>query len=239
MRGNTGHEQTTPATRLIVFARQPRAGRVKTRLAAAIGAAGAANLHAAFVTDLVTRLAPHFPLAIYATPNPDTPFFQTLAAATGARLARQVGGDLGARMAHALRTELENGAEHVLLIGSDLPTLPVFHLHRAVELLASASDVVFGPAADGGFYLVGVPQGALGHWPGVEKMFDGVPWSTPSVLSDTLARAADTALRVAFVPSWYDVDTPADLERLTAWLHDAPPKALPCTRAVLAELSGP
>ncbi|MDH5526770.1 MAG: TIGR04282 family arsenosugar biosynthesis glycosyltransferase [Nitrospirota bacterium] len=221
-------------TRLIIFAREPEPGAVKTRLIPALGADGAAALYAAFVTDMVTRMARRFETVLSVAPGPrGTPFLHQLAADTGVTLVDQPGGDLGDRMAEALHRELSTGAGAALLIGTDLPTLPEAHLLEA-ETRLQHHPLVFGPASDGGYWLAGASAAARTRWHrAVSPLFaPGIPWSTGTVLRDTLRRA--TTLRPALAPCWYDVDDPHDLPRLLRWLRQAPPEALPATRAALA-----
>lgn len=201
---------------VIVFARAPRPGRTKTRLVPALGEAGAARLHAAMLEDVLATVASVPGLAVELwCPAED------VAALPGARAQR--GEDLGARMTDALADALER-APRALLIGSDLPTLPAARLAEAVDAL-DAAEVVLGPSADGGFYLVGARGSAPPLGPGVR-------WSTRSALADTRARLGDRA--VALVGPWYDVDTPEDLRLLRAHLALAP-GAAPATAAALAD----
>ena len=117
-------------------------------------------------------------------------------------------------------------APAALLVGSDLPTLPTVPLLAAASVLREdRSDVVLGPSADGGFYMIG----ARGDAP---RLGPGVRWSTAHALADTRARLAPR--RVAMVRPWYDMDTPEDLRLLRAHLALAP-EAAPRTTAVLVD----
>jgi rSAM/selenodomain-associated transferase 1 len=219
---------------LVVFARDPVPGRVKTRLAPVLGDGGAAALHAAFVRDLCERLVGAGPweVTVAADPGPDTPFFKELAAALPVAVTAQGDGDLGARMARGLRHALEAGADAALLIGTDLPTLPVGHLRAALEALGGA-PLVLGPSVDGGYYLVGARRDALDDWDRItEGLFTGIPWGADTVLLDTLGRA--NGVPVTLGPAWYDVDDPPDLERLRRHLACGAGPDLPRTRAALA-----
>ena len=113
-------------------------------------------------------------------------------------------------------------------MNSDGPTLPAAHLERAFVALRDGADVALGPSADGGYYLIGVKQPA-------PRLLRGVRMSTPTVLADTLALAAEYGLRVELLPAWYDVDEAADLARLTRELAAAPLEVAPCTRAFLSQ----
>jgi glycosyltransferase A (GT-A) superfamily protein (DUF2064 family) len=117
----------------------------------------------------------------------------------------QQGAGLGQRLHHAASTALAEGHRACAIIGSDSPTLPPDHVRK---LLAAQSDVALGPAEDGGFYAIVFRRTAL-------HMFDGVAWSTPETLRQTEASTTRAGLTVSLGPSWFDVDTPEDLERLS------------------------
>lgn len=220
---------------VILFAREPLPGRVKTRLAPALGADGACDLYRAFVADAVTEWCarPGFRVTVAHDPDPvPTPFLADLCRAHGASLVAQSGAGLGERMAGALRDRIAASGDAALLIGTDLPTLPCAHLDAALRLLAR-HPLVFNPASDGGYYLAGASPAALKRWDAVrERLFTGIPWSSGATLHATLARKGD--LDVALGPPWHDVDGPADLDLLRAHLRRAPAPPLTHTRALLA-----
>jgi rSAM/selenodomain-associated transferase 1 len=234
-------------------------GQVKTRLcqgAAALGLAEAARVHTAFVADVcrsgaesgiprrrlyVAGAPPASPLSLAADGPADGELASSLqsanqrladiAAAHGFALRPQVGADLGARMDAAIARELGDGASAVVLIGTDSPTLPSAYLRHAAALLHGPAAVVLGPAADGGYYLVGARQ------PIPALFAAGVAWSTDQVLPTTLLRLAELQRRgvpVALLPFFYDIDTPQDLRLLAAHLQlaaadpAAPTDATPC-----------
>jgi rSAM/selenodomain-associated transferase 1 len=200
-----------------IFVRQPLAGRVKTRLAESVGAAGAARLYSAFISDVADRLRRTAGRRFLCF-EPDTPdardHFSSIAAGNY-ELWPQPPGTLGERLARFFDDMFADGAGRVVVIGSDSPTLPREFVERAFSLL-DERDVVLGPAADGGFYLVGQrraanadaglpPQGT--GWP----IFDLPAWSTAGVLSQTVARVNACGARLALLPLWYDVDSWDDL----------------------------
>ena len=120
---------------------------------------------------------------------------------------------------HALRTELAKGAQAVVIVGTDSPTLPVRYLQEALaQLTSGAAQVVLGPASDGGYYLIGASQP-------VSALFaDGIKWGTSSVLPTTLQRLREVQqqhpqLRCHLLPFFYDVDTPSDLRLLREHLQ--------------------
>jgi hypothetical protein len=194
---------------VVVFARAPVAGRTKTRLIPALGAEGAAALYRAFLADTVrtARRLEGAAVELWAASADDA---ERLAAPYPDRPVRaQPAGDLGRRMEAAMAHALSRH-DRVLVIGSDAPTLPVRRLAEAARALATA-DVVLGPAADGGFYLVGVRDRALAFG-------DRIRWSTRHALADTLAAARAAGRRPARIRPWYDVDTPDDLRLLRAHL---------------------
>lgn len=126
--------------------------------------------------------------------------------AGGERLRLQCGADLGEKMRRCLDELLAEGYRKALIVGSDSPTVPVANIAAAVEQL-ERSDVVLGPCEDGGFYLIGARKTDA-------RMFDGVSWSQAETLARTVQALRGAALSVARVGKWYDVDEPADIDRL-------------------------
>jgi uncharacterized protein len=220
-----------PAAAIIVMAKQPQVGRSKTRLCQAPEAAGraalspeqAAALAEALLRDTLLRLTalPQVQPAIAITPPTAQPYFAALAA-PGTLLLPVAGADIGACLTQALDGLLAQGFRHVLALNADGPSLPPAYLHQALALLGQ-HDVVFGPAEDGGYYLVAVkaPQPGL---------FEGITWSSAQVLEQSLARAQALGLSCTQTPPWYDIDTLPDLERLQIELDDDPQLDLPHTR---------
>jgi rSAM/selenodomain-associated transferase 1 len=190
------------ARTLGLFAKQPVPGQVKTRLAADTAPAWAAAVAEAFLLDLLARLSavPARRVLAYA-PAGASAYFAGVAR-DRFLITPQADGDLGRRMAVFFAEQLRAGARAVVLLGTDSPTVPVAFVEEAFAELESA-DVVLGPATDGGYYLVGC-AGA------VPPLFDGVPWSSPRVLWETVGRLAGSGRRLAVLPPWYDVDTLQD-----------------------------
>ncbi len=213
----------TETSWLAIMAKAPRAGDVKTRLCPPLDPAGAAELARAFLADAIA-LAGALPARhamVYAPPESRSLF---AALAPGFALVRQRGEDLGARMLHAFEDLLADGSPAAVLIGSDIPTVPREHLEAALLRVADA-DLVLGPSEDGGYYLIGLREPR-------PELFRDMAWSTSTVLDETVDRARGLGLEVALLPSWFDVDTEADLERLEASLVAAPGAAH--TRAFFA-----
>ena len=185
---------------VIVFAKAPRPGFVKTRLG--LDPAAAASLHAAFVkrtVETVYRLRDEADIEL-STDLPCDDWTEFPVARTV-----QCAGGLGDRLYAALERSLHQGRTKVAILGSDSPTLPMDYVRA---LLNSDTDVTLGPTVDGGYY--GIACRRIGR-----GMFDGVRWSSQHALEDTIRAVEACGLRVALGPRWFDIDTPQDLERLT------------------------
>jgi rSAM/selenodomain-associated transferase 1 len=208
-------------SRVIVMARHPERGRVKTRLAAVLGDDRACALHHAFVLDLADRLGALPYDVIWAYTPAAAPFPALL---PHARCIAQVGDDLGERMANAMAAAFAEDATPVLVIGADVPHVPAASLAEAAEM--AATRVVVGPAEDGGYYLIGLPRP-------IPELFAGVPWGTAAVLEATRERAAGLGLAMHLLPPTFDVDEPRDLERLRRLLERGD-VVLPRTQALIA-----
>ncbi|MGB5286129.1 MAG: TIGR04282 family arsenosugar biosynthesis glycosyltransferase [Polyangiales bacterium] len=212
---------------LAVFVRPPTSGTVKTRLAMRFGEAGAAQLYQAFVEDTVAlcarvRAAGRVDLALWAA-GPD-PIVSEWAERLGTSPRIQPEGDLGVRLSAAFDEGLRR-YERVVVIGSDMPTLPIELIGAAFESLEESS-LMLGPAHDGGYYAIGASKG-------VQPGFEGVRWSTENALEDTVA--ANAPREPALIPPWYDIDVPEDLAVLRAHLSvDA--AVAPATSKCIAEL---
>lgn len=188
---------------IAVFAKAPRPGHVKTRLAAHLGPERAAELHRMMVARLLTRLrdaADRLAVDVELHTDIHTDEWPL----PGVSRCFQVSGDLGARMLHAIQTALSAGRPRILLVGGDVPTVPESHL---AELLASDADVALGPAEDGGYYAISCRRA---H----PQMFAGVAWSTANACAQTAEACRAAGLAVAFGPQWFDIDEPSDLERI-------------------------
>lgn len=187
-----------------VFAKEPRPGFVKTRLAAATSPEWAARVAEAFLRDTVEQLAGIDARRVLAfAPANAGPYFAQVVSDSFA-LRPQCEGDLGRRMADFFSSHLA-AAGSVVLLGTDSPTLPLAFVEQAFIELERA-DVVIGPATDGGYYLLGCRD--------VPPIFEGMTWGSSSVLMDTIAHLTATAWRLALLPPWYDVDTPDDWQML-------------------------
>ena len=207
-------EHTTPAgppvpePQLLVFARVPALGRVKTRLAAGVGEPVALAIYHELLA--ITRTAiveARVPATVWlADTVGQHPTDEEMQHWPNIAARCQPAGDLGTRMTAAFAAAFAAGAGRVAIIGTDCPGLRAAHLTQAFALL-EAHDVVLGPATDGGYYLLGLGQPQ-------PELFQNKAWSTDSVMADTLADAHRLGLRVALLPELRDVDTAADL---AAW----------------------
>lgn len=202
------------AGRLIVFARYPEPGTTKTRLIPALGAEAAAKLQTAMThhtltatRDAARRLGCHVEVRFTGGDA------ERMRGLFGDRVAYrpQSEGDLGRRLEHAADEALAEGAKWVIIVGTDCPDLDASTISGAIDALGR-SDVVLGPAADGGYYLIGFRQAR-------PELFHGIDWGSERVLQQTLDRAAASQLKVTRLQTLPDVDNPEDL--LTCRRHPA------------------
>ena len=200
---------------ILVFARALQPGQVKTRLAAHIGDEMAAQLYAAMLQDTLAvakSAAEKCEAEVVVCYTPDDAFapgkFSLSYFWHGAKLP-QIGADLGEKMRLAISNRLVQGAERVLIIGSDMPDLEANILQDAFDKLTN-HDLVFGPAQDGGFYLIG----ARSFLP--DDIFDGVEWSRKSTLQSVLHIAHGLNLTVALLPEGADVDEWSDVQKFAS-----------------------
>jgi hypothetical protein len=192
---------------ILLFARHPVAGRVKTRLSPALPPALAAALYAAMLADTLAAVA-GCGAARRELWWADEASAESLPVTVPPDFAqrRQGAGDLGARLSEASAAALDAPGARVAIIGSDAPALTAGHLDAAFAAL-DAHDVVLGPASDGGYWLIALSRPA-------PELFKGMAWSTASVLRETRERAERAGLSVALIETLSDLDTPADVARL-------------------------
>jgi rSAM/selenodomain-associated transferase 1 len=194
---------------IILFAKAPVPGRVKTRLQPPLTAEQAASLHFAFVNDLLAALSSSSEFQVELHTDIATDVWSRV----GVTQRLQSGADLGLKMFHALDAALCRGHDSAMIVGTDAPTLP---LHYLRELLRKDADVALGPSEDGGYYAIAArridPQ-----------MFAGVTWSEPTALQRTVAACERCGLKTATGSTWFDVDEAQDLERLMR-TNDLPPE---------------
>ena len=215
---------------LIIMAKQPEAGRTKTRLCPPLTLEQSAELYECFLTDIVDivrtlqaslpNLQPFFAY----TPEESRDYFAHFT--PGFSVVPQIGDTLGERLDYVLSTCLAQGYDQVAAINSDSPNLPAELLRQAFQALDRSTieqesdgkytDIVFGPSEDGGYYLIGVTK----PW---SRVVCDVTMSTPTVLQDSLTIAKEEGAAVKLLPAWYDIDTVDELKRLYAECKDSHP----------------
>ncbi len=189
---------------LVLMAKAPRVGLVKTRLTPQLSAEQAAEASRCFIQDMAQNIGAlsgdgRIQGAVAFTPAGEEAAFDGLLPRDFLLLAQR-GKDLGERLRHAADDLFAAGFGAVCLINSDSPTLPQSLLKEAAAEATSSSDgVVLGAASDGGYYLIGLKRPE-------PHLFSAIDWSTPRVLAQTLMRAAEAGLAVLRLPEWYDVD---------------------------------
>ncbi len=221
------------ANALVIFAKWPVPGQVKTRLCPPLQPEQAAELARCFLVDTVERVCSLKDVQVWLafTPSDTEALFRELLPSS-VRYLPQRGKDLGERELNVFVDLLGKGAACVAIMGSDIPSVPLASLQAAFALLKSPGcDVVFGPSRDGGYYFVG----AKAVQP---PLFENIEWSTEKVMEQTLRQARLHNLHVSLMPRWHDVDTAEDLQQLAkqlAQLHDD--EDAPRTQAFLKRLA--
>jgi rSAM/selenodomain-associated transferase 1 len=197
--------------RLVIFAKAPVAGAVKTRLIPALGAQGAAALaQRMLLHTLQQALASGAgPVELCMSPAPDAPAWTGIDLPEGIERSDQGEGDLGERMARAVHRVTTTLAQPIVLMGTDCPELTASHIAQAAHQLIR-HDAVLTPVADGGYVLIGL------HAP-CPALFADMPWSTPVVAGETLGRMAALNLSVWRAATLHDVDEPTDLVHVLDW----------------------
>lgn len=216
---------------LLLFSKAPEPGLVKTRLASEVGDELAARVQRAFLDDLgaLGEAQPDLTRVLCCTPRVEHDAFDALAA-RGWRRWAQGEGDLGVRLTRLLARALSEGAERVVIIGSDSPTLPWALVARAFTALETC-DVAIGPVFDGGYYLIAARRADT-------PAFQDIPWGTERAFDVTLRRLAEAQVQFRVLPFWYDVDTRDDVRRMSNHLGLPGPYGpieAPATGRLLAE----
>jgi rSAM/selenodomain-associated transferase 1 len=193
------------------MAKAPVPGEVKTRLVPPLTAEQAADLSRALLLDQLDHLTALRSADLYLVFAPADAAAAVKTLAPGRyQCFPQRGDDLGSRMENVLAELWRRGHRNVLLIGGDLPPVPLETLYDAfAQLSADQNRVVLGPSLDGGYYLVGMNQP-------VPEIFSGMTWSHDQVFNETIRRLDRLGIDCALLPEWFDVDGAADLERLRA-----------------------
>jgi rSAM/selenodomain-associated transferase 1 len=200
-------------TALVIFAKAPIPGQVKTRLCPPLTHDEAATLQGSFVLDTLERtkaagikLKLPFDRYLACAPSSTLVFFKILEERQGVTLIDQEGEDLGSRMHHAFDGLFKRGYHHVLIVGTDVPSLPLSYYQQALVHLEK-HDLVLGPALDGGYYLIGLNKPT-------PVLFENIPWSTDRVLSLTREKATNLGLSTVLLPEWRDIDRLNDLQAM-------------------------
>ncbi|MBW2408981.1 MAG: TIGR04283 family arsenosugar biosynthesis glycosyltransferase [Deltaproteobacteria bacterium] len=208
--------------RLIIFTRYPEAGTTKTRMIPELGAEGAAELQRRMTEHIMSRavgLCDLHPIPVEVRYEGGSEKLMTEWLGPGFSYCHQGSGDIGLRMGRAFTETFGQGCESVVIIGSDIPDISTKILQNAFEALGE-NDLVLGPAADGGYYLIGVQRETFRHWN--PQLFSDIRWGTASVLPQTLHVARKLGLNYKLLATLRDVDRPEDLD---VW-HQASDPAL-------------
>ena len=205
------------STTVMIFARAPIPGAVKTRLIPALGPMGAAQLAVRMLRNALQSAADARlgPVQLHGAPDVQHPVLQSAAAQAGATCVAQGLGDLGARMRLALAAALQV-TPRALLCGTDCPALDGQVLREADAALVAGADCALVPTADGGFALIGFRREALAA---IDDVFGAIAWGSPTVMSSTRDQLLRAGLRWTELATLVDIDEPADLEHVPKeWL---------------------
>lgn len=219
---------------LVLMAKAPIEGQVKTRLIGALTAAEAKQLYVAFLSDTFAMMESvnderdELRQVLCYTPEGEEEAFDEVER-EGCLMIAQHGKDLGERLTNCFADVFAMGFDCVMAIGGDSPTLPDEMVFEAFDCLETENDVVVVPAEDNGYCLIGMRK--LNP-----AVFQNIPWSTADVMAATEAQAKAAGLSLIVGPAWYDVDTPEELERLKQELKETKGMAK-FTRKVLKELA--
>lgn len=201
------HQFNSPAGKILIFAREPIVGNVKTRLARSIGDQAALQFHQEIVTKTVEMAANSglAELELHVSGNMEHPFFRSMAEQYGMRICLQEGNDLGEKMFYALNQSLDH-TSYCILIGTDCPVMTANYLKQAFDLLEKGLDAVIGPAEDGGYVLIGASRVDI-SW------FKNIDWGSQHVLAQSRQRLTANNARYGELPQLWDVDHIDDLHR--------------------------
>lgn len=205
--------------------RYPVPGQAKTRLIPVLGEEGACRLHQKMVEHTmatVRNLSLVFPADIFVFFNGGSEVLMKTWLGSDAEYLPQSAGDLGVKMSVAFEAVFARGCKTAMMIGTDCPDIDGDILSNSFSLL-DESDMVIGPAADGGYYLLGLKKRC-------DNLFKGIPWGSEQVFSQTLTVAENAYMRVVFLPELADIDRPEDL----ANIRDIPAFS-PCIKAFMTD----
>jgi len=210
---------------LIVFAKEPEAGKVKTRLQGYLSPDTCVKLYKAFLSDML-ELARSIKCSVkvlaYESSVVEPRYLKTIA--QDFLFHKQEGRNLGEKMHHAFNFAKRMNCNKIVIIGSDSPNLPLKYIKEAYSRLGK-SDIILGPSHDGGYYLIGLKNPCKG-------IFKGVEWSSKTVLDNTITNASNIGKKISILKKWYDVDDSMGFIRLKSDLKKKK-KAAPWTRKLL------
>ncbi len=194
-----------PQAKILLFAKAPIIGKVKTRLIPDIGAMAAADLHKSLVEHALDSLcaADLCPIELWCAPDCDDPFFLQCQDRYGVKLKSQRGEELGQKMHHAL---MQNSGNPTLLMGGDVPSITIDHLTQALGKLTSTQGWLFIPTEDGGYGMVGCCRSD-------SRMFRHIEWGSENVMEQTLKQAAKISVSPILLDKVWDVDDVEDFRR--------------------------
>lgn len=197
---------------ILIFAKTPLMGQVKTRLEPVLGQQGALALHKALMEKVIStvKACDLSAVELWVSANKHHEYFVSLCNSMNIDerdIHEQCGADLGARMAHAASDALRR-ADYVVLLGADCPSVDAGYLNQALQLLERGEDIVFGPAEDGGYVLLGLRQVPA-------EIFAEIPWGTAEVMQVSRQRLQQSGKKWTELSERWDVDRPEDLLRLT------------------------
>lgn len=197
---------------LVIFAKEPSPGLVKTRLQPFLMPEVSAEIYRAFLLDTLDKVSSLSGIRLFLACSPlnESTFFYSLSKEYSLSLINQKGNDLGARMQQAFEEIISYGFKKIAIIGADSPTLPVSYIKDAFPVL-DQSELVIGPSLDGGYYLIGIRDK-------VPPVFEGIPWGTADVLQLTLKKVVSHGISASLLSFWYDIDTIEDLKFLVGHL---------------------
>ncbi len=223
----------TSKSKLLVFAKAPLPGQAKTRLSPPLKSEEAATMAEAFLLDtleMIETIKLNAEKIIYYTPKTAANYFSHLRSGNW-QFKPQQGRSLKMKITNAFRIEIENNDQPVIIIGSDSPTLPPQYLEEALIKLRS-TDLVVGPALDGGFYLIGINK----FYP---ELLKPVILSKPESCEKLLESADRIGLTFKKLPEWYDIDRFEDLKRINSLVSIKYGFAAPRTKTLLAGFNYP
>lgn len=216
---------------VVLFAKAPIPGNVKTRLSPPLSPDDAALLQEAFLVDTFSNLEriKKADLFLACHPGVGSRFFRDMGERFDVSLLDQGSGNLGERMRRIFIFLKSKGYGEIIIIGSDSPTLPPEMIEEGFGRLKGC-NLAIGPSLDGGYYLLGISGD-------VPEIFEGVNWGSETVYEETVARAKADKVEFAVLPYWYDVDTIKELRFLAIHLAALPQSSYARTRAVIEELN--